>query len=150
MGEPAISRSTKINTDNAVRRGRNNEIQDKKMQLSIILSSNPADDGNLSMHTWIRSIGDIHTFKEAMVENGFTEDDDFTPDFKADDVRKALRSGYVTVYSSHRIKNGEFVTPSRMEAQNYAGSGRVYSLKVRLTDVAWIDNLQGQYARTRR
>ena len=33
-----------------------------------------------------------------------------------------------------------------MEAESYSGNGRVYSKTVPLTDVAWIDPTQGQYA----
>lgn len=69
-----------------------------------------------------------------------------TPDFRAADVQAALDGGEVTVYSSYPIEQGTFVTPSRMEAQNYAGDGaQVYSRRVPLSDVAWIDEVQGQY-----
>ena len=34
-----------------------------------------------------------------------------------------------------------------MEAQNYAGEGKVYSKEVSVDDVAWIDAFQGQYAK---
>jgi len=34
-----------------------------------------------------------------------------------------------------------------MEAEGYSGTGKVYSKRVKLTDVAWIDITQGQYAR---
>lgn len=148
MGETKVTRSVRSNPANAIRNGQSSSY--KERQLAIILSSNPADDENRSYHTWIRNVNDIHTFREAMENDGFTENDDFTPDFKAADVREALRSGNVTVYSSHPIMNGAFVTPSRMEAQNYAGGGRVYSQKVRLSDIAWIDGLQGQLAKIRR
>ena len=147
MGEATTLISTKVNTENAVRRGRNNEKQDKEKQLDIILSSNSADDVNMPGHTWIRSVADIHTFREALDDSGFSEDEDITPDFKASDVKEALRTGSITVYSSYPIRNGIFVTPSRMEAQSYAGGGRVYSQKVRLTDIAWIDGVQGQFAK---
>lgn len=33
-----------------------------------------------------------------------------------------------------------------METKSYAGDGKVYSQEVNLTDVAWIDPTQGQYA----
>ena len=52
------------------------------------------------------------------------------------------------MYSSYPIKNGTFVTPSKMEAMSYAGSNKVYSKVVSLDDVAWIDPTQGQYAKT--
>ena len=147
MGETIIIRNSRSNPVNAIRGERGSSV--KERQLAVILSSNPADDANRSYHTWIREVGDIHTFQEAMALDGYTENDDFTPDFKASDVKDALRSGNVTVYSSHPIRNGVFVTPSRMEAQSYAGGGRVYSQKVRLSDVAWIDGLQGQLAKTK-
>ena len=54
----------------------------------------------------------------------------------------------IVVYSSHPIKNGTFVTPSKMEATSYASSDKVYSKVVSLYDVAWIDPTQGQYAKT--
>ena len=51
----------------------------------------------------------------------------------------------ITVYSSHMIEPGVFVTPSKMEAQSYSGDGKVYTKTVMLTDVAWINPTQGQY-----
>ena len=35
-----------------------------------------------------------------------------------------------------------------MEAKSYAGAGKVYEKEVSIDDVAWIDDLQGQYAPT--
>ena len=62
-------------------------------------------------------------------------------------VEAAKRPGKVVVYSSKPIADGVFVTPSKMEAQNYAGEGKVYSKEVAVDDVAWIDAFQGQYAK---
>ena len=59
----------------------------------------------------------------------------------------ALRSGKIKVYSSYPIENGVFVTPSKMEAKNYAGNGKVFEKEVAIDEVAWIDNLEGQYAK---
>jgi len=120
---------------------------DKQKQLEIVLKYNPANDKDLPGHTWIRSIEDIKTFQEALDDDGFTENDDLTPDFKSTDLKKALKTGKITVYSSKNIKPGIFVTPSRMEAENYAGSSKIYSEIVNLTDIAWIDSLQGQYTK---
>ena len=61
-------------------------------------------------------------------------------------AQKAIKSGKITVYSSYPIKQGIFVSPSYMEAESYAGTGKVYEKTVKLTDVAWIDPTQGQYA----
>ena len=124
-----------------------NESIDKKKQLDIILKYNPANDKDMPGHTWIRKIEDIKTFEEALDYDGFTENDDLTPDFKSSDLKKALKTRKITVYSSYDIKPGIFVTPSKMEAQNYAGSTNIYSKTVNLEDVAWIDPLQGQYAK---
>lgn len=119
-----------------------NPFRRKAAQLSAIQQSNPFDP-SLGAHTWIRSEGDILTYQEAI--DNFGGVDDVTPDFRAQDVQAALDSGYVTVYSSYPIEQGTFVTPSRMEAQSYAGEGRVYSKQVPLSDVAWLDEVQGQY-----
>jgi hypothetical protein len=63
-------------------------------------------------------------------------------------MKEALKSGRITVYSSYPIENGVFVTPSKMEAQNYAGKNKVYSKTVPLSNVAWIDAIEGQYTET--
>ena len=110
----------------------------KEQQLQTILSSNPAHD---DAHTWIRSADDIRTYEEAVAY-----DDATTPDFTEADMDRAMKTGKVKVYSSHPIEPGVFVSPSRMEAQSYAGAQKVYAQTVNLTDVAWIDGLQGQYA----
>lgn len=91
----------------------------------------------------IRKIEDIKTFAEAMRDtNNLVE----APDYTIKDAKDALESGEITVYSSKEIKDGVFVTPSKMEAQQYAGNNEVYSKTVKLNDVAWIDNYEGQYA----
>lgn len=115
----------------------------KAAQFDIIRQSNPFD-AELGDHTWIKSADDILTYPEAIDNFGGVED--VTPDFRAADVQAALDGGEVTVYSSYPIEQGTFVTPSRMEAQSYAGDGaQVYSRRVPLSDVAWIDEVQGQY-----
>lgn len=109
----------------------------KEEQLEIILSSNPAED---DLHVWIRSVDDILTFEEAFAE-GSCE-----PDFTDEDIANAEKTGRVTVYSSKPIKNGIFVTPSAMEASAYSGNRKIYRARVKLDDVAWIDDSQGQLA----
>ena len=113
----------------------------------MVLATNPAPKD--SRMTWIRSLGDIMTYAEAVEDEPWVLEDGCTPDFDADDVMMALRTGVVRVYSSHPIMPGIFVTPSRMEAQSYAGGGPVHSKVVFLEDVAWIDASQGQYAPVR-
>lgn len=118
-------------------------VQDRKAkQLALILKNNPAND---DVHLWIRSTKDIHTAEEVFKE-AYDNGEAMYPDFTLDMMDEALKSGKVTVYSSHPIKNGIFVTPSYMNARDYSGGGRVYSKKIRLTDVAWIDESEGQYA----
>ena len=117
----------------------------KSQQLDIILKTNPADD-ELGEHTWIREESDILTYKEAIEDTFGDEIDDFTPDFTADDIKKALKTGKITVYSSKPIINGNFVTPSAMEAAAYAGDAGIYTATIDLSDVAWIDEGQGQLA----
>ncbi len=66
-------------------------------------------------------------------------------------MREAKESGYITVYSSKPIKQGNFVTPSHMNAEDYAGGPgeKVYSKEVRISDIAWIDDSEGQIAKTK-
>jgi hypothetical protein len=119
-------------------------VSQKQQQLEIIEATNPAPNETL---TWIRSTDDIRTAEEV-----FSDPESLTPDFTADDAKKALDAGEITVYSSNPIKDGSFVTPSRMEAESYAGGRgqKIYSKKVNLSDVAWIDELQGQYAKVKK
>ena len=122
------------------------KLERKKKQLEIIKENNPAED---DVHTWIRSVDDIKTFDEALVDDDWEgwEHSGFNPDYDGDMAKQALKSGEITVYSSYDIKQGIFVTPSKMEAESYSGDGKVFSKKVKLEDVAWIDPTQGQYAK---
>ena len=116
----------------------------KRQQLQLILANNAAED---DIHTWVRSEDDIHTFEE-LVSDLLLAGEDLTaaPDFTDKDIRKALNERKVKVYSSHPIFPGVFVTPSRMEAESYAGGGRIYERSLRLRDIAWIDLIEGMYA----
>ena len=115
----------------------------KDEQLDVILKSNPAEDDD---HTWIREKSDILTYAEAIKDTFGDDIDDFTPDFTAEDIKRALKTGRITVYSSKPIVNGNFVTPSAMEAAAYAGDQGIYKAELDLRDVAWIDEGQGQLA----
>lgn len=106
-------------------------------------------------HVGIRSIDDILTFEEA-IEYSREENGDCIsgwPDCSDSLYEKALKSGKITIYSSYPIKPGTFVTPSKVQAQEYAcGSeysghkgSKVYSKTVDLYAVAWINADEGQY-----
>ena len=114
----------------------------KEKQLDIINKSNPMHD---EYHTGVRNVDDIKTFEEVVSDS----DAPFTPDYTKEDAESALKAGEITVYSSKPIENGVFVTPSKIEAKNYAGDGKVFSERVSVKDVAWIDAIEGQYARLR-
>lgn len=112
----------------------------KENQLKIINETNPAPNDT---NTWIRSVDDIKTFSEAI-----QDDESFAyPDFTREDAEKALQTGYITVYSSNDIKNGNFVTPSKMQAQDYAGNKSVKQETLPITDIAWINADEGQVAK---
>lgn len=115
-------------------------MTDKERQLKIILETNPAED---ELHTWIRSLDDILTFDE-IFKDGVAGNP--TPDFTEQDIINVLRTGRVTIYSSKPIENGNFVSPSKMEAASYSGDETVYMADVDISDVAWIDETQGQLA----
>lgn len=121
------------------------DIQDtshKGKQLEIIKSTNPMLD---DYHVGIRNIEDIKTFDEVINDDG----ESFAwGDFSKEDAEKALKDGKVTVYSSYPIKQGTFVSTSRIQAEEYAGGrgNRVYSKTIPLDSVAWINGDEGQYA----
>ena len=122
----------------------------KQTQLDIILKTNPMLD---DYHTGIRKVEDIKTLGES-VEEARSEaekygDDEWSayPDITNDMLQNALETGEITIYSSKPIKNGVFVTPSYMQASEYAGGGNVYEKTVPLNDVAWINTDEGQYAK---
>ena len=117
----------------------------KQLQFEIINKYNPAPN---EYQTWIRTSDDIKSFDAALKDTDYAgwEQNGFDESYSAADAEFALKSGKITVYSSHPIKQGVFVTPSAMEARSYSGYGKIYSKEVYLDSVAWIDPTQGQYA----
>ena len=98
-------------------------------------------------HTGIRGREDAKTFDEILreAEESWTEYGSLTyPDMDIDMLREAKESGHITVYSSKPIETGTFVTPSRMNAEDYAGDGHVYSAVVPVDRIAWISEDEGQ------
>lgn len=120
------------------------KIQDtsfKGKQLEIIQKTNPMLD---DYHTGIRSVEDIKTFDEVL-----NDEESFAwGDFTKEDAERALKSGKITIYSSYPIKQGTFVSTSKIQAEEYAGGkgNKVYSKTIPLEDVAWINGDEGQYA----
>lgn len=113
----------------------------KKRQLAVILKYNPMLD---DYHVGIRTIEDIKLWKEAMQD----EDSFVYGDFEYEDAEEALSKGKVMVYSSKPIQQGNFVSTSRNMVRDYAGhTGHIYSTYANLTDVAWINGDEGQYAK---
>jgi len=111
----------------------------KARQLEVVNKSNPMLN---EYNTGIRSVDDIKTFREA-----FDDPESFTyPDFNRNAGAKALKDGKVTIYSSKPLdsNNAQFVTPSEIQASEYAGGGKVYSKEVGLDEVAWINGDEGQ------
>lgn len=119
-------------------------VNRKNKQLEIINKENPAPD---DISLWVRKVEDIKTADDVFAEA--EEEGAMYPDFTAQDMSNALNKGEVTVYSSYPIKNGVFVSPSKMNAEDYAGGkgGKTYSKVVKLEDVAWLDEGDGQYAK---
>lgn len=140
-----MERAREILAKKAARRGYLSYDTTADAQNHIIQNANPVED---DYHTWIRNAGDVHSFAEVLNDSDWNGMD-FDPDYTWDMAQKALQTGEITVYSSYPIGTlGGFVTPSRMEAEGYAGNGDVYSKTVNLDDIAWIDPTQGQYAPT--
>lgn len=118
--------------------------QHKQKQLDIIKNNNPDND---DYHTWIRNVEDIKTLEETINDSDWIDYDEYNPDLSREDIENAIDSGKIMVYSSYPIKQGIFVSPSKMEAESYSSNGKVYSKEVNINDVAWIDPTQGQYAK---
>ena len=125
----------------------------KQTQLDIINANNPMTD---DIHTGIRSVDDIKTWDEAVsearanAEQGGWNELAAYPDITNEMVEDALEKGRITIYSSKPIANGVFVTPSKMQAKDYSGGEEVYSKEVPITNVAWINTDEGQYAEVER
>lgn len=142
----SISNNNKNDTKYSLSDKVNNEEELKEKQYKIIESVNPAEDEH---HTWIRNSEDIKTFEETLNDPDWIDyrEEGFDPDYTGDMINDALKTGEIMVYSSYPIEMGTFVSPSKMEAETYSGNGKIYSKKVNLTDIAWIDPTQGQYAK---
>ena len=136
--------TTKKATEKTKKKKELSDEERKEKQLEIIKKTNPMNPA-LGEHTWINSTKDIKNAKEAFKTKIDDDEDYLYPDFTKKDGEKALASGKITVYSSKEIKNGNFVSPSKMMAQDYAGSGKVFSKTVNIDDVAWIDSNEGQF-----
>lgn len=142
----SISNNNKNDTKYSLSDKVKNEEELKEKQYKIIESVNPAED---EYHTWIRNSEDIKTFEETLNDPDWIDyrEEGFDPDYTGDMINDALKTGEIMVYSSYPIEMGTFVSPSKMEAETYSGNGKIYSKKVNLTDIAWIDPTQGQYAK---
>ena len=146
-----VNSDTSSTTKYSMPIGRNNsqELENdsfsyKQKQLDIIKNNNPVND---DYHTWIRNIEDIKTLEETINDSDWSDYDEYNPDLTRQDIENAIENGKITVYSSYPIKQGIFVSPSKIEAESYSSNGKVYSKEVNINDVAWIDPTQGQYAK---
>lgn len=142
----AENKGSKTNNKKTNTSKMNNEINDdkrKEMQLEIIKKNNAMTD---DYHTGIRTKEDIKSATEAFKTKIDDDEDYLYPDFSKADGLKALETGKITVYSSKEIKDGGFVSPSKMMAKDYAGSGKIYEITVDIKDIAWIDSNEGQFA----
>lgn len=125
------------------------EVLHKNEQNAVIQRVNPMED---DYHTGVRGVEDIRTLREAIAEaraegeEGGWDALSSYPDVSNAMLEAALRSGRMRVYSSKPIEAGVFVTPSRMQAEDYAGGGKVYSKEVSVDDVAWLNTDEGQLA----
>ena len=110
----------------------------KNAQFELLQKTNPMLD---DYHTGIRSVEDIRKF-----EDNFGDDESFVyPDFIEKDAQAIDPNGKIRVYSSKDINTGDFVTPSKMMAKEYAGGAEPNSKLVNVNDVAWINGDEGNY-----
>ena len=119
--------------------------KEKREQYEIIKENNPMLD---DYHVGIRSPKDIKTFQEVIND----EESFGWGDFSKKDAEKALKKGEITIYSSYPIKQGTFVSTSKIQAEEYAGGrgNKIYSKTIPLSEVAWINGDEGQYAKVKK
>lgn len=118
----------------------------KEKQNEIIQNTNPM---NNEYNTGIRSENDIRTWDEVLDLDDDSEGQFAWGDYTREDALRDQEKGTVTVYSSYPIENGNFVSTSKIQAEEYAGGpgSKVYSKEVPLNEVAWINGDEGQYAK---
>lgn len=114
----------------------------KQKQAATVIAVNPMLN---EYHVGIRSAKDVKTYHEAIKDAEEEGSLGVWPDWIASDAYSALKAGKIIVYSSYPIKIGVFVTPSYMQANEYAGHAEVYSKTVALEEVAWLSDEQGEY-----
>ena len=117
-------------------------------QYKITQQYNPMHD---EYHTGIRKPSDIVTWEQAVKDADSVGAFNWG-DFSKADAEKALASGKITIYSSYPIKQGVFVSTSKVQAEQYAGGvgKHVYTKTVPLKDVAWINGDEGQFAQVKK
>lgn len=115
--------------------------EEKRKQFEIIQKYNPLQD---DYHVGIRSPKDIKSFAETIED----EDSFIYGDFSKEDAKLALKTGKITVYSSHPINQGTFVSTSKKQAEDYAGGTgkKLYTQEIQLDKIAWINGNEGQFA----
>lgn len=117
----------------------------KAQKAERIIKSNPMLD---DYHTGIRNADDILDFNEA---RQFTLDDigdvSSYPDVTQEILDNATKTHKIRLYSSRPFSVGSFVSPSKMQAQDYAGKGKIYEGVFDIDDIAWLNADEGQIAR---
>jgi len=117
----------------------------KAQKAELIIKSNPMVD---DYHTGIRNAEDILDFNEA---RQFTIDDigdvSSYPDVTQEILDNAAKTRKIRLYSSRPFSVGSFVSPSKMQAQDYAGKGKIYEGVFDIDDIAWLNADEGQIAR---
>ena len=123
-------------------------LEAKQKQFDIVNKANPMLD---EYHTGIRSAKDIKTWEEVLKLNDEDEGQFAWGDYTREDAQRDLEKGTIKVYSSKPIKNGVFVSTSKVQAEEYAGGqgNKVYSKTIPLSEVAWVNGDEGQYATTK-
>ena len=121
----------------------------KVEQFEIIQETNPMRD---DYHVGIRKPSDIKTWSEVLAEDKKDGESFAWGDFSRKDAEQAMKTGKITVYSSYNIDQGVFVSTSKVQAQQYAGGtgNKVHQKVVSLSDIAWINGDEGQYAKRKR
>ena len=117
----------------------------KAQKAERIIKTNPMVD---DYHTGIRNVEDVLDFNEA---RQYTLNDigdvSSYPDVTQEILDNAAKTRKIRLYSSRPFSVGSFVSPSKMQAQDYAGNGKIYEDVFDIDDIAWLNADEGQIAR---
>jgi hypothetical protein len=114
----------------------------KQKQLQTIKESKVNTKYSLN----IKSEEDIYTLQEII--HKYKGSYQITKDLDIKDLKRAIIHSRIVVYSDTNIENGILVSPSYITTKSLLQGKQLYSKKVKIENIAWIDIDKGIYVQT--